>query len=183
MKTQSGQGCGNAALVILALVLVGGIVFGVIQCNRSRRATAPFVDMVEEARAACAVCFSQGGGSTGAYLRGKVLVVEAETGQAVGLTMADLPEEIRATDPEQVGTLVCAGAVEQEQVGAYKDLEPAYQLHREFCVYDLQAGSVIGVERLAGGQPPPVKHEDGPASGSDPVRGALIDWLEGLPVR
>ena len=38
-------------------------------------------------------------GLSEAYRRDKVLVVEAATGEAVGLTMADLPPEIAATDP------------------------------------------------------------------------------------
>jgi hypothetical protein len=113
-------------------------------------------------------------------------VVEADSGEVTalaGLTMADLSPEVCAASPGEVGTIVCAGEVQQRKVGAYDDRQPAYQLYRDICIYDLATESVILFETLSGGRPPPVKTEKGPKSGSDPVRQELISLLEALPVK
>jgi hypothetical protein len=181
--------CESVAIVLVAVTFAGLCLLGGVQYYRSKKAASPFETMKEQARTACAQCFSLSEKSPGAsirYRRGKVLVVEADTGEVTaltGLTMADLSPEVRAASPEEVGTIVCAGEVQQRQVSTYQDRQPAYQLYRDICIYDLTAESVILFETLSGGRPPPVKTEKGPKSGSDPVHGELISLLEALPVK
>jgi len=189
MKKTSRLSCESMAVIILVVTFVGLCLLGGVQYYRSKRAASPFEAMKEQARAACAQCFSLSERSLGASTpcrRGKVLVVEADSGEVTaltGLTMADLSPEVCAASPEEVGTIVCAGEVQQRKVGAYDDRQPAYQLYRDICIYDLTTESVILFETLSGGRPPPVKTEKGPKSGSDPVRQELISLLEALPVK
>ena len=176
--------CGTVSIIILVVTFVGLCVFGVVQTYRKRKAAGPFRDMEEQAREICARCFSESlDDAADPYRRGKVLAVEASTGEVIGLTMADLPSEIGATQPEEVSTLICASDIEEIQVGTYDDREAAYKLHRDFCIYDIVEERTILVETLYGGSPPPIKHEDGPKSGSDPARNELITYLEQLATK
>lgn len=188
MRATRWLSCETLAVIIVVVGVVAVCLIGGVQYYRSKRAAAPFEGFEEEARAACSRCFSLSEKSAGAapYRRGKVLVVEADTGEVttvIGVTMADLPSEVRAISPEEVGTLVCAGEVQQLQVSTYQDREPAYKLYREICIYDLTAEEVILFDTLWGGPPPPIKTEKGPKSGPDPVHRELVSLLEGLPVK
>jgi hypothetical protein len=181
--------------VILAIVFTGLCILAGVQYYRSSKATAPFDAMEEEARTLCAQCLSLAGGEypdcnpglnlcpglAAAYRRGKVLVVEAGTGEPVGLTMADLSPDLAAVDPEEVGTLVCAGEIREVQVSSYTDRQPGYRRDRDVCIYDVAAEEVILAVTLSGGAPQPVKHTSGPGYGSDPVHGELRSLLEMLP--
>jgi len=187
MRTTRWLSCETLAIIIVVVGVVAVCLIGGVQYYRSKRAAAPFEGFQEEARAACAQCFlSQKSAGAAPYRRGRVLVVQAGTGEVttvIGVTMADLLPEVRATSPEEVGTLVCAGEVQQLQVSTYQDGEPAYKLYREICIYDLTAEEVILFDTLWGGPPPPIKTEKGPKSGPDPVHRELVSLLEGLPVK
>jgi hypothetical protein len=179
-----GLDFGTVCIIIVVVGVVGLCIFGAVQTYRSREAAGPFRDMEAQAREACARCLS---GSPEAasdpYLRGKVLTVEASSGEVIGLTMADLASEISAAQPEEVSTLVCAGDVEEMHVSTYEDGEAAYKLRRQFCIYDLVQECTILVETLYGGSPPYLKSAKGPGSGSDPAHRELIALLEQLPIR
>jgi hypothetical protein len=180
---RKGLDCGTVSIIIVVVGVVGVCVLGAVQTYRSRKAAGPFKNMAGQAKEACALCFSRSPDVAAPYRRGKVLVVEASTGEVIGLTMADLSAAIGAAQPEEVSTLICAGDVEEIQVGSYKDGEAAYELRRDFCVYDLIEEQTILVEPLYGGSPPPIKHEEGPKSGPDPAHNELIAFLEQLPAR
>lgn len=195
MRKRKGLDCGTVSIMILAIVFAGLCIMGGVQYYRSSRATAPFEAVEEEARTVCAQCLSlvhveayqechpdlgMCPGLSEAYRRGKVLVVEAGTGGAVGSTMADLSPEIAAAKPEEIGTLVCAGEVQEVQVSSYRDGQPGYRRDRDICICDWAAGDMILAVTLSGGAPSPVKHHSEPEYGSDPVHGELISLLEML---
>ena len=173
MRKRKGLDCGTVSIVILAIVFTGLCILGGVQYYRSRKATAPFEGMEEEARTVCAQCLSLVGvdeyrecfpdlnlcpGLSEAYRRGKILVVE-------------------------VGTLVCAGEVREVQVSSYTDRQPGYRRDRDICICNRARGDVILAVTLSGGSPPPVKHDSGPGYGSDPVHGELVSLLEMLPAK
>jgi hypothetical protein len=176
--------CGIVSIIILVVTFIGICALGVVQGFRSKKVADPFVDMQTQAREICSRCSSGFlDASVDPYYRGKVLVVEARTGEVIGLTMADLSSEIRAAQPEEVSTLICAGDPVETQVGTYEDREAAYELNRDFCLYDLVDKRTILVETLHGGSPPPIKHEAGPKSSPDPARNELITFLNQLGTR
>jgi hypothetical protein len=128
MKPKKKIDWGCLAGIFLVVFWVGAGIFGLIRYLQEKSAGGAFDSMTEQARSLCAVCFSQtevfpdlygnsldSYGPFSPYVHGKVLVVEAGTGEAIGSTMADLPEDLAARDPEEVGTLVCAGEVEELQ--------------------------------------------------------------------
>lgn len=180
----SNDGCATVCIIIVVALFLGLCIWGAVLTYRSKTAAAPFEGMEQQAREFCTRCFSESSNATaGPYLRGKVLVVEADTGEVSGSTMADLPTEIGAAGPEEVSTLVCAGEVEQRHVRTYTDGEPGYRLSRDICIYDLVEERIISVETLSGCRPDTVKHGRGPKSGSDPIYKELIAFLERMHTR
>jgi len=167
-------GCG---LLIVAMVAAA-----LVLAYQQRKTVAPFKAMQEQAKAVCAECFSSDEKSA-PYRRGKVLVVEADTGKAIATTMTDLPEEIRATSPEEVSMIVCCGEVQRRTVGTYSDGAAAYRLYRDICIYDLTMKRMTSRHTLSGDRPPEVKSGSGSRSGSDPAGRELISLLEELPVK
>jgi hypothetical protein len=166
-------------------VLIGCVAL-IVMNIREKRAAAPFKTMTEQARTLCAQCFSPGEeppAPPAPYRQGKLLAVSADSGEALGLTMARLSPELGATSPEQVGTLVCVGEVQREKVWSYTDRQPGYRLHRDLCIYDVVAERVVLTDMLSGDMPPPSKQSSGAESGSDPLDKALIPLLETLPAR
>ena len=183
-RALSNNGCSTISIIIVVALFLGLCIWGAVLTYRSKRAAAPFEGMEEQARETCARCFSgSSDAATRPYLRGKVLVVEADTGEVSGLTMADLPTGIGAAGPDEVSTLVCAGEVEQMQVRTYTDGEPGYKLFRDICIYDLVEERTILVETLSGCMPDTVKHGRGPKNGTDPIYKELIAFLEQMHTR
>lgn len=186
MRRTGKLSCEGVATIIVVVMLLGVCVWILATYYRARTVSAPFDAMREQTQTACAQCSSLGREFVGApapYRRGKVLVVEADTGKVVGLTMADMSAEVRASGPEEVGTVVCVREVEERHVDTYQDKQPAYRLYRDVCIYDRTLESVILVEKLAGREPPRIKTKKGPESGSDPIYHELISLLEALPVK
>jgi len=180
----SNDGCVTVCTIIVVVMVLGVCIWGAVLTYRSKRAAAPFKGMEEQARETCARCFSESSDEiTDPYLRGKVLVVEADTGKVIGSTMADLPTGIGAAGPDEVSTLVCSGEVEQMHVSTYTDGEPGYRLFRDICIYDWVEDRAILVETLSGSRPDTVKHGKGPKSGTDPIYRELITFLEQMHTR
>jgi len=193
-KKKPNWGCIGGVLLVLFWTAAG--IWAIVRHFHEKSTGDVFDLMTEQARSVCDTCFSQVSRYPALYgeqfdsylpyspyLRGRVLVVEADTGKAISSTMIDLSPEIAATSPEEVNTLVCAGEVDQLQISTYTDGQPAYILIRNFCVYDIPTESVIFAAEIYGGRPPPTKNVSGPESGTDPAYSPLIKILEGLPIK
>lgn len=168
-----------ASIVICLMIGAGGLLYDAIQ---ARNAAAAFQGMEAEAKAACAQCF-QGGAPVGVRMHreGKVLAVESETGRANGRVLMELPAEMRATNPEEVRTLVCVGVKERVQYGSYEDGAPAYRERRQVCGCLWPERSPLFLRTVSGLPPPKAKTGRGGASGGDPLPYEIVRFLEGLP--
>jgi len=185
-------GCIFMSVLVLFWIVVG--ILAIIRHFQEEAAGGTFTQMTEEVQTACGLCFSQASeetelriigkeyhGLVSPYLHGKVLVVEANTGEAIGSSMLNLPEDIAAQSPDEVDTLICSGEIDQFKSHTYSDNQPGYTLTRDFCFYDLSLKKVIFTVHLLGSSPPAIKQGSGPEDGNDPAHFALIDFLETLP--
>ena len=192
VKTKPNWGAIGGGLLILFWIVV--CILAAVRHFQEKSAGASFEEMNEKAQSVCGICFSQVSeypihswlydeyqGPTPPFLNGKVLVVEANTGEAISSTMIDMASDIAAANPEEVRILVCAVEVEEVKHSTYSDNQPGYFLIRDFCFYDLLTDSVIFAVRIYGGPPPAVKQGSGPEYGPDPAHMTLIQLLEGLP--
>jgi hypothetical protein len=193
-KRKPNWGCIGGIFLVLFWTAAG--IWELVRHFQEKSTSNVFESMNDQARSICDICFSQVktypalfGGQFDSYLpyspylRGKALVVEANTGKAIGSTMVALSSEIAAASLEEVNTLVCAGEINQVQVSTYTDNQPGYMLIRNFCVFDMGMENVIFAAEIYGGRPPPTKSVSGPGSGTDPAYDPLIKILEGLPVK
>lgn len=114
-------------------------------------------------------------------LHGRVIVVEAITGEAIGSTMTNLSPEIFATKPEEVSTLVCAAELVEHECGTYSCGTKAICRERNFCVFDISDEKVIFAARILGTSPPNFIQNPGQQIGSDPASKPLVEILEEWP--
>jgi hypothetical protein len=183
-------GCG---LIVLLWIVFG--TFEIVQYFQRKSAQTPFKSLAGQYQAVCTTCFSQVSEYPdlltynfddvsqyySPYVRDKVLVVEAVTGEAIGKTMLELSPEIAAKSTEEVTTLVCAGEKKKLEYGTYTDKSKAYWYRRDFCIFDIPARKVILAAKINGTSPPTFKQSSGSGNGSDPAYDPLIKILEGLP--
>ncbi|MGQ9585927.1 MAG: hypothetical protein ACUVXG_11080 [Anaerolineae bacterium] len=177
------RGCLVIVVACVVVSLVAGGAALLSEVYQARKAAAPFESMEAEAKAACAQCF-QAGAPVGVrqHRRGKVLVVESDTGKANGRVLWELPAEIRAATPEEIGTLVCVGAKQQERVGSYEDGAAAYRNHRQVCACLWPEQSPVLLRTVQGSSPPKAKTGRGrSASGGDPLPYEIASFIEALP--
>jgi hypothetical protein len=185
-------GCIGCGLLVTFWVVVG--ILALIQHFQEKSVEDLFSPMTEHYQAFCGICFSRVSefptlyGSEfdsylpySPYLHGKVLVVEALTGDVLGSSMTKLSSEIAATNPGEETTLVCAGEVDKFVYSTYTDNEPGYRLTRKFCVFDMSTEDVVFAAEIYGTPPPVTKQLSGPADGTDPAYSPLIQILEELP--
>ena len=112
------------------------------------------------------------------HIRGKAVVVDV-TDHVVLPETFDLPPDIAARAPDEVGTVI---QVERllEHVGGYDDQSPAYRQNALVRIVDLGYGCAIGEAFIVGGDPPEEKDGDGPGFGDSPDE-QIPALVEGLP--
>ncbi len=122
-----------------------------------------------------------------AHIRGRAVVVDV-TDHVVLPETFDLPPDIAARAPDEVGTVI---QVERllEHVGVYDDQSPAYRQNALVRIVDLGYGYAIGEAFIRGDDPPEEKPGDGPGFGDPPDQQilALVEYLpritlDGRPV-
>ncbi len=90
----------------------------------------------------------------------------------------ELPEEMRATTPDNLNTLVQIER-HQDSVGHYTDGAVALQWNYDVTVIDYVTSEVVASEQFTGSQPPATKSHSGSASGSKPTS-EVVEYLKDL---
>ncbi len=160
----------------LAVLLVVGAVVGIQQLMQME-AVAPFEKHLAEYTAEPT---RPSGGFPTTYIKGKVVPVEFRKGkQAIDYLYFDLPPELKAQTPEEVGTVVWLEWGE-DQVGDYDDDDPAFVQTVKVSVIDKERGRMVGQKSFRGGPPPNTKTYDGPGYGPKPTA-EIVQYLTSLP--
>lgn len=167
--------------ILLVLGIVVGLTAVIITLGRNAQAALPFKGMKDQVQAICLHCSGQPLNALEPHRRGRVLVVDS-TGAAIGQVMANKRlAGIRATVPNEVGSIIFVGDKEEHQTGSYTDGSEAYRVYREGCIIDLVTGNVLYRGSIRGTPPPSTKSGAGPESGSDPLNAELIAFILALP--
>ena len=172
------------ALAFLLLVATVLLLSGCVDVYDQRDALKPFLPYMEQYRAAGKAVDAEGG----PYIRGKVLVlrpdeVEPEDGAInwrMNIVYFGLPEELRATTPEEVGTLVWVRCGEKA-VGTYTDGTSAYQGYCVVTVTDWTLRSTVGQQLFEGIEPKSYKTGPGSRHAGEPATRLIVEWLASLP--
>jgi hypothetical protein len=159
-------------LIILGIVGVIAVGFGVWALVRTVQAD-PFSKELPGYAADFAF-----GDTTAPYTKGKIVVVN-KTSKAVEDPYFDLPEPLKATKPEEVGTIVQV-TYEENQVGTYTSGSKAYQYTARVNVIDRETGKIIGRISFKGGEPPSSVKRGANGYGSRPTE-QIKNYLIGLP--
>lgn len=117
-------------------------------------------------------------GSMQPYVKGKVILVNKEE-KKIDHTYCELPEELRATRPEEVETIVWL-EWGKDKVGRYTDGSTAYVNTCKVTIIDRSIPAIVAVTNLRGSMPPNMTTRGGGAGGSMPTE-EVIAYLQNLP--
>ena len=172
-------------LVITAVALIAFVVVGLV------RSVVEYSDDLERLQAFnphvmgyLAVADQEAAAGEG-HVRGKIVIVDAKAREAHAWAQGQLPDELRADQPDDVGT-VAVWASEWEHVGDYVDAETgaragnAYRGRLRVTVVDWPAKTVVVERTFEGSEPVQRKRGDGDDRGGLPTWDAL-EFLTGLP--
>jgi hypothetical protein len=166
-------------LSALALALALGFGYWVYHRRERSSALQPFEERLPDFAAARESASPAAGEP---YLRGKLLVMKRDAPEIDGLFF-ELPEELRAAGPAEVGSVAFVACGEIE-VGRYEGGSAAIQSYCEAALLDLEARALVGERRVLG--PPPPYHTSsahGKVYGGAADKGRLVEWLAKLPRR
>ena len=93
--------------------------------------------------------------------------------------LLDLPDDLRAADPGEVGTVVWL-RWETELVGSYTGGGPAWIWKCQVTVIDKSQRALLGEREFRGSDPPQTTANSGGDYGSKPV-GEVVNYLTKLP--
>jgi len=117
------------------------------------------------------------------YIRGRIVVLDIESSTFdFDTVFLALPEEMRASLPRNVGTVVWLkrGRV---QVGSYTDGAAAFQNNCLVIIIDESRGVIVGRKTILGSKPLTTKQGSGSQSGTAPSPGEIASYLISLPRR
>lgn len=161
-------------LVIVGVLAVLGTGFLVTQLVRGSQAD-PFKNNLADYISSSA--FKEQFTAT-PYIKGKLVVVN-QSEVKVDDPYFDLPEDIKALKPEEVGTIVWV-SYEPVVVGRYTGGSAGYRYTGKVTVIDKTAGAIVGRTSFKGGEPPSTKRGSGDAYGSKPTE-EIKNYLLSLP--
>ena len=113
------------------------------------------------------------------YVHGKVLPIEMRTNTVEIQTYYELPGNLRATTPEDVGTVLWLDCTTRA-VGTYTSGGAARQWFCDVTLIDLSIPAIIGETSFAGSEPPRTTTKSSGETGSFPAK-EIVDYLESLP--
>lgn len=164
------SGCGT---IIIVIVLIVGAFFGIKSCNRSSE-LQPFEDYLDEY-----LNISELEQSLQApYIIGKVITIDKPK-RKIDYIYFDLPEELRATNPEGVGTVVWL-EWGKHVVGMYEGGADAYVRTCDVTIIDKSNAAIVGKQHFVGSDPPRTKSHTGPGYGSKPTQ-SIVEYIKMLP--
>ena len=115
------------------------------------------------------------------YIRGKLLPMDIRQGTIDFVFYQELPRDLRAASPEEVGTVVNRDCV-ASSVGTYTRGGGAYRWACELKLIDLSISRILKGPTITGSEPPPTKMGSGDEYGSDPLP-EIVAYLVALPRR
>jgi hypothetical protein len=165
---------GNSGCVVLVVViaLIAGGIYGVRSCRQSSQ-TKPFQSHLSEYTFFPNLKESGSSGS----INGKVITIDKIKNE-IDDTFFDLPTELKASKPEEVGTVVWVSCSEHI-AGTYVSGSKAWVQSCEVTVIDKSTGSVIGKQTFSGDRPPQTKTYSGDWHGSKP-KSEIVDYIKSL---
>ncbi len=113
------------------------------------------------------------------YVHGKVLPIEMRTNTVEVQTYYELPGDLRAISPEDVGTVLWLDCT-TGTVGTYTSGGAAKQWVCDVTLIDLSIPAIIGEKSFTGSEPPLTTTKSSGETGSFPVK-EIVDYLESLP--
>jgi hypothetical protein len=176
----SNRGCGCLGVwaVILAIAaVVWGVqsIYGGIKGCSEDRTLSPFQNHLAAYLAAPASTRPKGDG----YVRGRVIAVDAVRRDFDRDVYFALDDDLRASDPEQVGTVVVT-EWKTTAVGTYSNGDTGYQYSCRVSVIDRSTNEIVAQSSFTGGDPPSSKKDDGDAYGDKPVEEIAV-FVRNLP--
>jgi hypothetical protein len=175
-------------LGVVALVVIGGI-WWIISSIAARSKKAPFDPYVEEylrpPEVPDWIANAEADAQDPDYVApdpptvaGKLVIVNRDKKEIDDL-FVDLPDGLRAENPEEVGTVVWVSFA-RVAVGTYTDGATGYAHSCTVHVIDKAGWTVTAIRRFQGSAPPSFKKHSGDAEGSKPDS-AVIEYLKNLP--
>jgi hypothetical protein len=161
-------------LIIVGIFAILGIGFVVNQTVRGVQSD-PFKNNLAEYTNTGS--FKEQVGAT-PYIKGKIVVVN-KADIKVDDPYFDLPEDVKAVKPEEVGTIVWV-TYDPRLVGRYTNGAAGYQYTATVTVIDKANGTIVGRSSFTGSEPPSTKKGSGDAYGSKPSDD-IKNYLLGLP--
>lgn len=113
-----------------------------------------------------------------AYIIGKVITVDIDENE-IDHIYFDLPEELIAKSPEEVGTIIWLNWGEV-LVGRYTDGAGGYRIICEVTIIDKEKSTIVDKETFSGSDPLSVKEGSGNRTGSKPTN-EIINYISTLP--
>ena len=107
---------------------------------------------------------------------GKVVLVDVNK-RALDETQFALPDDLQATSPEEVTTVVLS-TIRRDQKGTFEGGGKAVQEHYSLAVIDKATGALIGSAEMTGPEPPKTVSRSG--FGQDVSGGAPLDEIIGF---
>lgn len=118
------------------------------------------------------------------YRKGRMILIDAKAGGLDGLYFTNLPAELRATSPKDLGTEVWL-IPDEQFVGKYDNGSEAYKCSYDVIVYDMGRNAVVARERIEGENPP--QKRDFRTNDTSAVKRwpfeKLMKFLQDLPAR
>ena len=114
-------------------------------------------------------------------IKGKMIVVDQDAkGVDLDVHFA-LPDDLRASAPEEVGSVVLTSYKTTEVLDYYNDGSSGYRQACDVTVIDHASRTVIAKKKIWGGNPPETSHDiPWDRVGSKPTT-SIVDYLKGLP--
>ena len=170
MANNSGnQGC---VVLVIIIALIAGGVYGVRSCRQGSQ-TKPFLSHMSEYT--FFPTLKESSSSTG--ITGKAITIDKIKNE-IDDTFFDLPTELKASTPEEVGTVVWVSCNEHI-AGTYVSGSKAYVQTCDVTVIEKSTASIVGKRTLSGDQPPQTKSYSGDWHGSKP-KSEIVDYIKSL---
>ena len=174
-------------VAVIAVILVYGISVGLCSWQYSNQESImkPFEEHINE------YLIIPGGVSSGdPYIAGKVITVDSSD-KSIDRIFFDLPKELRASNPEEVGTLILL-EWKQRIVGYYTDpknppseanrnniLDAAFKWSCYITIIDRHNKVIVCKQHFLGSEPPAIKRNSDNC-GRKPIR-EIVKYIESLP--
>lgn len=180
-KSCLGAGCGTLIAVAVLVAIVTIIWAGISSCRSENQQDDALKAFEPSLAGYLAAEKAKAPKKIKPRIVGKVVMVNLDEKDFDHL-MFDLPAELRATGPKQVGTVVQTSYV-ANVVGTYTSGDKGYQYTAVVKVIDRATGQLLATKRLLGSEPATQKtSHSGDNYGSRPSY-EIVDWLASLPVR